>query len=207
MVHHWISTDPVWQAWHLSDHVSRCGEENSGKINGCVHVISTTLKFSLLFLLPRPALHSGFPFNLSYLVVLSLNSFQSPPVNPTAVGFLASELRPCSSSLCKLPPLCPLLWLSFVPHVKDFSDLSSIGSPPLNLYDIIYVPSVYYGPSIWHWHHLTFCLSKYTMVLGEINVLSCHDNSSSGWEQRTMGEILQVLAPHKDWKHFHSIRC
>lgn len=44
----------------------------------------------------------------------------------------------------------------------------------------------------------TFCLSKYTMVLGEINVLSCHDNSSSGWEQRTMGEILQVLAPHKD---------
>lgn len=124
MVHHGNSTDPAWQAWHMSDHVSRCGNENSGKINGCVHVISNSIKFSLLSLLPGPVHHSGFPFDLSYLVVLSLNSFRNPHVDPNAVGFLASELHPCSSSLCKLPPLCPLPWLSFMPHTKDFSGRS-----------------------------------------------------------------------------------
>lgn len=43
------------------------------------------------------------------------------------------------------------------------------------------------------------------MVVGEINILSFHDNSSSEWEQKkNKEEILGVLAPHKNLAMFNT---
>lgn len=144
MVHHWNSTDPAWQAWHLSDHVSRCGDENSGKINGCVHVIS---KMKSSAYCPSSQIWC---ITLDFLLSCCSQSklFPQSTCGPQCSGFPSRWASPCSSSLCKLPPLCPSPWLSFIPHTKDFSDLSYTG--PHNLYDIIYVPWAYYGPSIWY---------------------------------------------------------